>query len=649
MRSDLLRSPALFAGITVLLLTVGAIAGFSWSSPSALPAPRVLTGAPHALQLTAPSPLAVSAPPTPQRAAGAAALSVHPSAACPPTPNTPPHWTGSSFFNDVQVTFDVPGSPGLSGSNFVTVPCFNTLPTYTNGFWMNISTDVRITQAFVAIWGTTWPTPGSPPGSIPGFTPENVTSVPLHVNGPLFHTASFFFNDYRFFWPGSSVYFNLTVESVNATPSTIVSAQPPYRFPVTFPGGTNNATWMYQVASPWSSTNFTDDIAVSTTPSVLSQPAFEPNRDQALQVILTSLNLSNLSGGPGLPIPMAQMSATVTGGASCGIPCTYAAAFGPANHTIQELLTPIGPYPGSSVQFTITAWLPWQGNLSVDKIVSPVYKFNWTANGGWWYPQAGVEGNLQYTTVPNVFGSSTAPGLSTGTPVNVTVHSSIENVTIGSAQLQFRYSDGSGSRQGQLPFTKLNANTSYVVIPGLPNGGKVTFNTVVKDTFGNPISSGNGTYTESGPLGTPTAAGYGVFFFEAVDLSGTGLVPNLNFTLSNGSWYETREATSLGFGYPLPVGAPGYLPVAYGTYVLTIHAFGVTESSTFTLASGDPFTIVFYVASGPVPSSVTVPAYTLALPAIVGLVAACAATIPITNWFKERRKKAEDEQRRITL
>ena len=94
--------------------------------------------------------------------------------------------------------------------------------------------------------------------------------------------ASFYFNDYRYLWPGSQVYFNITLLSDSASPSTIYSAQGAYYEGIQWLGGYNNATWLFYVASPFSATpllngetaNFSQVMTISTSPDVLGSPAY---------------------------------------------------------------------------------------------------------------------------------------------------------------------------------------------------------------------------------------------------------------------------------------------------------------------------------------------------------------------------------------
>lgn len=655
-----------FGGVHLLLivLVAGAMAVSYLPAdpalPSALPSPHV-GAVPRGDAPSGAANNAAASPATPvtDPASGTSAAAT-PAAGLCPTPTGTPNWNSPSFFSDAVVSFYVPGDSSINGSQFQTLPCPNVVPTYTNGFWMYATTNVPIAAANVTIWGSGWSTPGDQSPDIPNFSPSTPRVMPMYLEPPYFHTAEFYFNVYAFFWPGSQVYFNITLQTTAASPGTIRSTESK-SVPISFPGGKNNATWGFYVADPWgggnfasADENFSQDIQVTTTPSVLTTPAYDPNPRQPLQITLTAVNPS---GGPVVPIPMAEGQFTLSGPTQSGI---YDAYFGPFNHTTMQLTLPLGPYPGTKVQFNITAWLPWETSSNgqagaIDRIYSPIYTFNWSTQGGWWEPTQGIAGNLQVTSVPDVTSGvgTKGPVFQTDTPVNLTLHSPIENVTIGSAAVNFRYSDSNGYSTGVINMAFANRNTTYAVLPGLPPGGTVVFSLHAKDVFGNPISSGNYTYSESGPVNDSylhVPAGYGLFFAEALDLTTGQLVPNINYTISNASWHETGRGTIMGFAAPVPIGGVGYLPVAWGGFTVVLTAFGNVQTFTFTVASGTPFTIVYYFASQPVTPSTSIDqGASLAIPAMVGIVGAAAVTYPVFSWFGERRRKAEAEQRRITL
>jgi hypothetical protein len=630
--------------VVVALLAVGpAIGVLAVASPSTSAAPTLVTHAPTS------SPTAAAAAParaTTDASSSASAASTPSDVFGCPTPSNPPDWKSLTFFNDVEVTFFVPNTPSLDGSQFQTAPCSNTIPTYVHGFYMNVTTNVPMVNAIVQIWGTTWPNASNPDNPITGFDPSIPANFSMYIppNGAR-TTATFYFDVYRYFWPGSQVYFNLTIESADATPSTVYSAQDIWD-EFNYSGLKDNYTWSFDVASVWGSTDFSSDIAVSTTPSVIAPPFFWPNQYQSISINLASLTSIN---GTLQPIPYARLNIEED---ADDVSANYAEPFNPNNSTHMTAVVPANP--GASANFSISAWVPWEGG-TIDRISSQQYSFNWTNKGGWWYPALGVVGNLQYTTTPNVFSTGTTKTtLPTGTSVNVSIQSTIQNVTLSAAQVHFQYTDAAGTTGGELPMIALDPNSSYALIPGLPSGGSITFYVVAKDIFGTPIASGNTTYQESGtpqagPGGLVLSSGFGLFFFEAVDLSTGQLVPYLNFTLSNTTWSETRQGTALGFAAPTPLAGPGFLPVTYGVYVITVHAFGQTETAQVTVSTTTPFGVVFYVASGSVAQNTWVPETTLTIPAVVGLIGASLAMWPIGNWFRERRRKAEQEQRRITL
>jgi len=633
--------PRLLALGLVAVLLLGGAAGVSASSSvrsSLLPAPHVASGSSAAS--------AVPAAPVP---AARAPSAPHPSSGCTPTPGGTPNWNNDpNFFDDALVTFSVPGVPSLSGSNFDILPCDNVIPTYENGFWMNVSTSVPLTAAYVKIWGTQWPLPNVPIQPISGFSPASPTQIAMAISPSAPSKASFYFNDYRYFWPGSQVYFNITLLSDSASPSTIYSAQGAYYEGVQWLGGYNNATWLFYVASPFSpspllngeTANFSQVMTISTSPDVLGTPAFEPNNYQQIQIYINGVN----NTGTPFVIPRAQLSFSLQGSESG----TYSDTFGPANHSSQQLTIPLGPYPGTRLTFNVTAWLPWEGG-AIDRIYSTVYAFNWTNNGGFWCKTCGLSGNLLLTSSPDVTSGSGTTDLGTGTPVNITIHEPIQNVTISSAAVHFRYTDPNGAASGTIAMTAFGGNTSYAVLPGLPPNSVVQFSVEAKDINNNPVSSGNYTYAESGALNATVPAGYGLFYFEAIDVATGTLVTNLNFTLSNDTWSETRVGTPLGFGVPLPVTGQGELPVTFGSYVVTVHAFGQSQTWNGTVSSQTPFVVTFFVSSGPVAPTYAAPIATLTIAGVGGLIGATGVTWFVLRWFGERRKKIEAEQRRISL
>jgi hypothetical protein len=549
-------------------------------------------------------------------------------------------WSSANFFQDVDVSFS---STQLSGP-FEPEPIQNEIPQTDLGFWMNISAAAPILFANVTIWSTQWTTSGVPTPTT-GFNPTDPHATPMVVDPAAPSLASFYFNDYRFFWPGSTVWFNVSVVGEDSSPSEVNSAWND-SVPVPYPGGfVNNATWSYSVDSPWASTNFSNDIAIATTPSVLGTPAYEPNRNQSLSIGLRAIDL----GGTLAPIPDALLEFTVTVN---GTSTAYSEAFGPVNQTSMSLDQAIGPYPGGRISFNVSAWLPWEGG-EIDKIASPVYSFGWSPNGGWWHPLGGLAANAELAmtpAIPSVANGGPIPILPTASAVNITVHEPIENVTISSAQVDFRFLDDGLARTGAMPMHALSSNTSYALLPGLPPGAQLTFYLVAKDLNGDPISSGNYSYTEAGPTAPPLPSGRGLLFTEVLDLSGGGLLSGYTYTISNATWSTTGTASPLGFALPLLPNSAIPYELSFGAYAVSVRVFGGVESATVVLSPSSPTpTIVFYGESHAIPTATVGTLGVDSLAAAVGLIAAAVVTLPLVSWYEERRSRMDEEQRRVSL
>jgi len=589
-----------------------------------------------------------SGAPTPSGGSAPTVPANHPSGTDPPASASAlasPHpatsgWHTSNFFEDVRVNFYETGLP----LGFQEVPYVNTLPSSVLGFYVNITAAAPLLFANMTIWGNQWPGTNTS-ATINGFSPTAPALRPMVINSTDPAEASFHFDNYRFFWPGSTVSFNITVVGQNSTPSLVKSASN-VSVVENYPGGFSDAaTWMFTVASPWESPTFANDIQIVTTPNVLGPVVYAPNPRQSLEVTIESVPVN----GVATPIPAATLDLQVN---LNGTASAAAIPFGPVNHAVMSLTSPIGPYGGATVSFSVSAWLPWEGGR-VDLINSSVVNFTWSPNGGWWHPLAGLLGNLELVTSPTLTPSSgTLPGnaltLATDQPVTVTIHEPIENVTIASTQVIYTFTDGGASRVGTIPMTAVSANTSSLTIPGLPPYGALTFSITAKDIYGNPISSGNFSYSEAGPTNPSLPAGQGLLFVEVLDLSTGGLVPSFAFSVGNATWSVNGTANTLGFATPSLPGSTVPVRLAFGSYLVSVNAFGSEKTAAIELSPSSPTpTVVFIGESHPLPIATTNTLSAESIAAIAGLVAASVVTLPLVLWFEERRAKAEEEQRRI--
>lgn len=557
------------------------------------------------------------------------------------TPQPQPHWNSSQFFQDVLVEVTPTLDPAQSGGAFQTIPCTNTLPRTTNGLWVNVSSDLPIAQAWLTVWAVGWPTPTAAQPGVVGFLPSfpaHIYLLPVHGNDS---AVSYFINLYRFFAPGTQVFFNATVVSSSsaASPSVIYSAEGPYKLPLSYGNVIDNATWEFEVAAPWVSTSFVQDIQVSTNPPVLTNPSYPPNPLQTLQVLLRSISAGN--GTTAQPIPAAilyvHLSGETTGNGSV--------LFGPDNHTSMSLTTPLGPYPGTMVQFNVTAYLPWRGG-AVDMIYSPVYTFNWSKGGNWTNPSQGLTGNLDLQISPSINLSGSVTQFVTNTAVNITLHEPAPNVTISSAQMVYRYSDPIGDLLGQVPFTPQSGNTTFLQIQGLPPGGQLTFSIVAKDIYHDPIASGNYSYAESGSV---QFAGGALVYIEGIDVSNGNLVPLLPFAIQNSTWSYNGSTNAFGFGLPILAHSSTPFPLSGGTYTVSVQFGSTLLSAPVVVGSGSVTRVVFFLSSGSVPALVNSPSNPSSFVAIGGLLVATVLAVPLLRQFRERRSLTEKDKERVTL
>jgi hypothetical protein len=583
-----------------------------------------------------------SATPAAPRAAGNVLPAGHPASGACPTPTISPHWGATLFDSAVLVNVSVSGYPGLSGPNFQTVPCTNTLPSNAEGMWVNLSTNVAIRDAVITIWATGWPTPSASLPSPPGFFPAKPATLPLVLSGGADRSAAFYLNAYRYFPPGTTVYFNLSVNASSGSPPEVFSNSS-YHEPERLDGVVDWASWKFTVAPAWFSPTFGEDIGLATSPPTNGTgTSFDPNPQQTLQIDLTSLRPP--TGGAPPPIGVAELFFNITSGPEAGGP--YDELFQPINRTAVNLSTPLGPFPNGSIRFQVVAWGLWAGSR-VDPIWSPVESVNWSDRGGWWYPGAGLSANLNIVTstplVPNVTAT-----IAVEAPVNVTVHSPRPNVTIAAASLAFRYADAEGHVDGVLPMRSAGPNTSFAELPGLPSGGTLSFSIVARDIYGTSVSSGNYSYTETAAPVNLTPAGTGIAVVEVVDVSTGLLVPSVPVTFANGSWSGSSVGTPFGFASPAsPAGGPGPYPLSFGTYHVAVTAFGRTLTGALLLNGTGPTVLVFDVASATVPADVYATPLAFPVAGGIALLAATAMVVLLVPWYGARRRQLEAEKRRV--
>jgi hypothetical protein len=581
----------------------------------------------------------------------------------------PPTWSGSNFFCDAVVSFSVRGQ--AAPADIPVVPQEGQVSEWAPGFYLNVSTNVPLASALVSIWAVSWPAPGQQAAPVSGFTPvdwnTSADQFPMkicsqaHSGCPTASAdqASYYFDDDTYFFPGTQVSFDVELTTASgASPGQIFSqATESVDEPFAQLGVNATPTWVVNVLGPFASQNFSNDIQLSTDPSITGTPQNSPNPDQTVQVYLKAYNIS---GGPATPIPAADLNGfIIQGRGAASVTTTLTQTFGPANSTNMKLTVPIQPEAsGVEIQFNVTAW-QWgeQNDSRIDEVTSREYYFNYSAAGlSFPDPTGSVEANMNLTAIPELPGPPTSVltsvpmHLPTGTLVNVSVHEQRQNVTLGPSEVDFSFDDHGATKTGYLVMTAVNDNTSYVVLPGLPPNASMTFQVVAKDANGNPVGSSNYTYFENGTPVPAALAGKGFFFLEVFDVSTGSLVSGLNYTVSNDTWFQSAATLPMGFGALLSYTTNSYEELFDGSYVLALSVFGQSIERTVTVGSTMPTTIIFYVASAPIVLATSEPPPIAGeVAGVVGLAAGMVVYFPLMGWFRERRAQAEAEQRRVTL
>src|SRR5208282_1877073 len=112
------------------------------------------------------------------------------------------------------------------------------------------------------------------------------------------------------------------------------------------------------------------------------------------------------------------------------------------------------------------------------------------------------------------------------------------------------------------------------------------------------------------------------------------LLAKFPYTLSNASWSESGTANALGFAVPLLPGSGVPYQLSFGTYSLSIRAFGETQVATVTLSPSSPTpVVVFYGESSAVPIVSTGSLNVDSIIEAMGLIGAAMATLPLLVWF----------------
>lgn len=597
----------------------------------------------------------------------------------------------TTYQSDFAVTFNpYTGLPALP-----TVP---TVSQYARAVGVTVSPSssaITLNQVVLTVWAQIWNSTTDPtlPPSLPG-----TWNLPI-VNG----SASGLLNDEKYFPPGTTVYFNLTIVFSNSSgvDQTVYSPCPMGNLP-----STANAapTWEYLVSGGWPSTTvggFQSAIKITATPNVFA--GVQPGPEQAVVFKLNSV-LGNPIGVAYIYYNISYYD-NLTGATSAPTPPNGGGTFTPVNTSSESVS--VGPYPNpgnyTTIHFYIVAYEDWSGGV-VNMIQSSNYTYV-VGTGGTWcnakqpfssyltvststgsYPDAAPSGAYALITYidPNT-GLPANPGLDPLSAVNVTLNTVSANTTISYANVFFNVTYQHAKQpQSHVPMNRLNATSQYTgdltqqqslanwnpsVLGPFPPGVQVSFYVVAADLLGCTIQSPVYEF-HTNMTGSPVVNDRTYFWVAAYDVGKNTYASGAQVTFSNATWVDHTQTSLLGFAYPNVTGsnAPAYLaincptpsnPGANCNYNVSVTYDNYTQFVVYTLTASSNKTLTFYFDTssssnqnityaepvpwfaGPIPS--------ISWPLLIGLLIAAAGVIPVYFLWSDLRRQAEAEEKRITL
>lgn len=624
--------------VLLLLVTNNVALGVGAQPTSAVPLPHGTPAAavsPSVSQVPGLKSLVPAAAPAPKAVAGAAPATPAATLGC--TPGSP---NELSWASNVSVVFSTP-------LNYLPAP--NQVGQFDNAIQITITTTypgMDIVEAYMTVWAVGWNN-----GVLTSTEPSAPGVWTFQNNSQNYQQATGQLNNYKYFPPGSTVYFNLTLvqESVNGV-NWLYSPCADGILPA---NSNDYPTWEYTMGGGWPSTTFTNDINITAVPNIFA--GIQPSSDQAVLLYLNSANLSNdLIGGANLHYSLTNSTGTFTGG-------WY---FLPKNSTYESLAdgVGIGPFaPDTTVKFWIQAWVLWDGG-AVNYIFYQNFTYKVSFGGTWCDAAPGFYHYISLNSTPAnatlyPLKVITVPAL---TEINITILSLSANTTIAYAYVDFNETYEGVAEGGDVLMTAINATSQYTgnsedqpldasALPFLEPGMNFSFYVTAFDSLRCEIRSD--TYHIVTVKAPPPTRDRKTYFYVVVENASAGeFVPGVPVNISNATWTDLTQTNLLGFAYPNLTSSdvPAYLN--YGYYNVTVIYKGQTQSIDYDLTptSNKTLTFIFTVTTmSPPVYAAAVPVDSLGL--YFGLAAAAVAVIPIYNLWRDQRRKAEAEEKRITL
>ena len=619
--------------------------------------------------ITATAPSATASPhlsPTPTRSSAL----VPKAAVSAPSPKSPiggfacnSPTNSANYYNDFTVTFapyNTEFSTVMSASNSYAIQ--NVSP-YARAISVTVTPTNpadTLVGVVLTVWGEWWmnqsgiPIPPNAPGT---------WNLPI-ANG----SAMGLLNDQKYFPPGSVVWFNLTI-SASLMGGPVYS---PCLTPTTRPWWTNDApSWEYLVDGGWPSrttaspppafSGWGSDINLKAFPNIFNNT--DPGPFQPLTLTMNSV-AGNAIGGANIYYnvtyydPVTNYANTTSGGLR----------FYPENAS--QTSVSVGPYYSvnnvTTINFYILAWEDWSGG-AVNYIRSPSMQYIVSNGGTWCNATQPFAHYLTLTTGPpydpfvNIT-TQTNVAVPAMSFVNVSIESVNPNTAIAYSYLTFNETRAgqAGISNGTVLLNALNATTQYTGdgtqsndlanMGPYPPGVTISFHVDAADGLHCVIKSP--TYTFHTAQGaTPIVEGKTYFYVQAFDQAKGTYAAGATVVFSNATWIDHTQTNLAGFAYPNQTSSdvPAFLTLDQ-YYEVMVNYSGQSQSLHYFLSLTSNKTLTFFfdlttaqqiVYAGPVD--------TITWGLFLGLATASVAVIPVYSLWRGIRRKAEEEEKRITL
>lgn len=455
---------------------------------------------------------------------------------------------------------------------------------------------ITMIQVLLTVWSTWWNSTNST------TSPNAPTIWNLPISNGTWAIGVLI--DDKYFPPGSTVFFNLTI--VAAPSYDEIDSPCPVGPDPTWSQVGAQPTWMYMVSGGWPSPIFSNDITLDAFPDIFQ--GVYPDSYQPVDITMTSV------GGKSVPIAGADIYYNVTDtNISTGATTTQesGALFTPTNSSSASVnLGPFGsPGNRTTVQFYIGAWAIWD-DVAVNFIRSLSYGYAVTGGGTWcgtdepFTSYVNIGASVNYVTLSS-FTTQSITSVPPYSVVNITAETVSADTIMSYADIFFNETFRNTTVTGNLIMTRFNATTVYsesnspgtsspAIGPFLP-GVSVAFSVKTFDSMKCAISSL--TYTLRADTG-PSPGGPPPPLACVYDSPNQTPVSGVLVQFNNSTWWSNSTTDAFGCAYPTIDGTAllAFLNLNQ-YYTVTVTHEGQTQSINYFYSLSSNGTLTFEFGS----------------------------------------------------